>query len=85
MKKRIALVYGGNSSEWEISVQSGKNVAANIDRERFDIYEILLRGASWRVVAVSSGSVAGCNAVELPEGGIEVDKTDFSFVYNGER
>ena len=73
MKKRIALVYGGNSSEWEISVQSGKNVAENIDKERFDVYEVLLKGASWRVVAVPEGELSGVR-VELPDGGIEVDK-----------
>ena len=82
MKKRIALVYGGNSSEWEISVQSGKNVAENIDKERFDVYEVLLKGASWRVVAVPEGELSGVR-VELPDGGIEVDKTDFSFTYKG--
>lgn len=85
MKKRIALVYGGNSSEWEISVQSGKNVAENIDKERFEVYEVLLRGASWRVVGMPEELLAGDDAVKVSEDGIEVDKTDFSFVYNGER
>ena len=89
MKKSIALVYGGNSSEWEISVQSGKNVAENIDKERFDVYEILLRGASWRVVGAPAWLVAECNS-EFVEAsgavkGIEVDKTDFSFVFNGKK
>ncbi len=91
MKKSVALVYGGNSSEWEISVQSGKNVAENIDKERFDVYEILLRDASWKVVGIATQSTAesdnGCEEkrVELPDGGIEVDKTDFSFVYDGKK
>lgn len=48
MKRRIALIYGGNSSEWEISVLSGKNVAAALDREKYEVYEILLRGTDWR-------------------------------------
>jgi len=48
MKKKIALVYGGNSSEWEISVMSGKNVASELDPEKYDVHEILLRGADWR-------------------------------------
>jgi D-alanine-D-alanine ligase-like ATP-grasp enzyme len=30
MKKKIALIYGGYSSEWEVSVKSGKNVFVNI-------------------------------------------------------
>ena len=49
MKKNIALIYGGNSSEWQISIQSGKFVASHIDRSRYNVYEVLLRGASWSV------------------------------------
>ena len=47
MKKNIVLIYGGNSSEWQISIQSGKFVASHIDRSRYNVYEVLLRGASW--------------------------------------
>lgn len=47
MKKNIALIYGGNSSEWQISIQSGKFVASHIDKDRYNVYEVLLRGASW--------------------------------------
>jgi len=32
MKKIVALVYGGDSSEAEVSVKSGKHVASHIDR-----------------------------------------------------
>lgn len=51
-KKNIALIYGGNSSEIGISIQSGKYVASLIDREKYNVYEILLRGASWSVDGV---------------------------------
>lgn len=47
MKKTIALIYGGDSSEWEISVLSGKNVAAALDPVKYDVHEILLRGSDW--------------------------------------
>ena len=49
MKKNIALIYGGNSSEWQISIQSGKFVASHIDKDRYNVYEVLLCGASWSV------------------------------------
>ena len=42
MKKNIALIYGGNSSEWQISIQSGKFVASHIDKDRYNVYEVLL-------------------------------------------
>jgi D-alanine--D-alanine ligase len=49
-KEKIALFYGGNSSEAEVSVKSGKNVASCISKEKYQVYEILLRGESWRVL-----------------------------------
>lgn len=36
MKKNIALVFGGKSSEHEVSIRSGKNVADALDKNRFD-------------------------------------------------
>lgn len=76
MKKKIALVYGGDSSEVEISVQSGKNVSSYISRERYDVYEVFLRGASWKVQLYGKDGEEAISQVE-------VDKTDFSFTYNG--
>lgn len=89
MKKSIALIYGGNSEEAGISVQSGKNVSANICREEYDVYEVLLKGVHWRVLNPTGGAVgeelAG-QGLENPCGvGIEVDKTDFSFVWEGRK
>ena len=75
-KKNVALIYGGNSSEWQISILSGKNVAANIDRERYNVYEILLRGTKWSL----------CNPEpEQPEPVAEIDKTDFTCVLDGKK
>ena len=67
-KKSIAVIYGGNSSEHQVSIQSGKNVAANLDRERYDVYEILIKGKSWTLIAR--------NGEEMEPA--EINKTDFS-------
>ena len=67
-KKSVAVIYGGNSSEHQVSIQSGKNVAANLDRERYDVYEILIKGKSWSLIAR--------NGEEMEPA--EIDKTDFS-------
>lgn len=89
MKKSIALIYGGNSEEAGISVQSGKNVSGNICRGEYDVYEVLLKGVHWRVLNPSGGVVEEGLAergLENPsEVGVEVDKTDFSFVREGKR
>ena len=67
-KKSVAVIYGRNSSEHQVSIQSGKNVAANLDRERYDVYEILIKGKSWNLIAR--------NGEEMEPA--EINKTDFS-------
>ena len=93
MKKKIALIYGGNSEEAGISIQSGRNVSRNINRENYDVYEVLLRGVDWLVLNPSGEDVEE----ELPQRcldalcagvaktGVQVDKSDFSFVHDGEK
>ena len=66
----IALIYGGDTSEHDISVLSGKNCATLIDKTRYRVHEVELRGSDWKVVA--------CNGVELP--GIQINKDDFSYM-----
>lgn len=73
-RKNIALIYGGNSLEAEISIKSGKNVADNLDRDRYNIYEVLLRGESWRVINPNGEIVPGGFADELLNGEIEIEK-----------
>ena len=93
MKKKIALIYGGNSEEAGISIQSGRNVSRNINREKYDVYEVLLRGVDWLVLNPLGEDVeeelpqrcldALCAGVA--ETGVQVDKSDFSFVHDGEK
>lgn len=73
-RKNIALIYGGNSLEAEISIKSGKNVADNLDRDRYNIYEVLLRGESWRVLNPNGEIVPGGFAEELLNREIEIEK-----------
>ena len=46
--KKIALIYGGDSSEWGISVLSGKFVASCLTA-RYEVTELLLRNGQWSV------------------------------------
>ncbi len=86
-RKKIALIYGGDSSEAEVSVNSGKNVASCIDRAKYIVYEILLKQGSWRVLNPSGEEVSQEIAMQglgnISSVGVEVDKTDFSFTYDG--
>jgi len=75
MKKKIALVYGGDSSEFEVSVKSGKHIASHIDRDRYEVWEVFMKGKEWRVLA----SKVHNDSLSLV-GSYPVDKSDFSFV-----
>lgn len=77
MNPAIAVVYGGNSSEHEVSRRSGEFVAANIDRQLYDVYEVYMRGTSWKLVKA--------DGMDIPAEGIEVDKDDFSVVVGDRR
>ena len=47
MKKNIAVVTGGNSGEYEISLKSGHNVAQSLNKNLYNVYVIHLRGKDW--------------------------------------
>lgn len=50
MKKRVALIYGGEGSEREISRLSAENVDALIDKELYDVVYIeISRDAQWYI------------------------------------
>ncbi len=69
MKAKIAVVTGGNSGEYEISLKSGKNIADQLDRNKYDVYLIHLRGSQWTYKTDND---------EI----IPIDKNDFSLTLN---
>jgi D-alanine-D-alanine ligase len=71
MKKNIALLTGGYSKEFEISVSSGKVIAANIDTGLFRVYQINITSDRW--------------FYDTDGREIEVDRNDFSLTLNGEK
>lgn len=48
MKKKIAVIFGGNSTEYEVSLQSAASVFENINRDKFDVIPIgITRDGDW--------------------------------------
>ncbi len=47
MKKNIAIIMGGYSSEANISILSGNVVYNNLDKEKFDLYRVLIYKDKW--------------------------------------
>lgn len=70
MKPNIAIITGGDSSEYIVSVKSGDNVFQSIDRDLFCPWLVRMKGQSWQVV-LDNENVA------------DIDKSDFSFMHDG--
>ena len=49
MKKRIAIVCGGDSSEHDVSMRSGAGLYSFFDKERYDVKIVETRGLDWQV------------------------------------
>ena len=70
LKRNIAIVCGGDSSEHDVSLRSAQGLYSFFDKERYNVYIVDIKGRDWHV--------------ELP-GGLtaRIDRNDFSFVEDG--
>ncbi len=71
-KKNIAIVAGGDSSEYVVSVKSGANVLKAINQKLFAPWLVRIKGEEWVVLD-------GENKLS------DIDKSDFSFTVNGQK
>ena len=65
----VAIVAGGDSGEYGISMKSGKQVLLHIDREKFNPFLIRVRGKNWNCTV---------GRKKIP-----IDKNDFSLTIDG--
>ena len=73
MKRTIAIVAGGDSSEYGVSLNSAKGIYSFIDKEKYNLYIVeLSRKGGWKAV-LADGSYS------------TIDKNDFSFEDNGQK
>lgn len=72
MKRTIAIVAGGDSSEYIVSLRSAQGIYSFIDKEKYNLYIVMMKGLDWHV--------------QLPdETTCPIDRNDFSFQLNGEK
>ena len=72
MVKNIALLTGGDSSEWQIALQGAANIEKILDRTLYKPYTIVLRDKHWTYTA--------------PDGTkSELDRNDFTLTVAGEK
>ena len=81
-RKSIAVIYGSDSSEWEVSVRSGEYTASQIDGARYDVYEVFARFGDWSLRAYRCG---GERVVISEEERPQICKGDFSVVLEGNK
>ena len=43
-KRVIAIVAGGDSGEYEVSLRSAEGIASFLDKERYETYTVIIRG-----------------------------------------
>lgn len=71
MKKKIGVIFGGKSSEHEVSIESAKTVCAELARAGFEVFPLYApREGAWRLVRradLLAGRLAGTD-VELSVG-----------------
>lgn len=72
MKKNIALVAGGYSGEYAISVQSAVTIEQHLDLSRYDLYKIMITRNDWFYIDGSGNRIL-------------VDKNDFSLTLNRQK
>jgi len=71
MTKKIALIAGGFTGEYEVSINSAKNIADNLNPDKFKVYTILINRERWFYADDNNG--------------IDVDKNDFSLIIEGKK
>lgn len=78
MKKKIAIVAGGDSSEYVVSLRSAQGIWSFLNHDKYDVHILVLKGQDWKRVAYN-GAEYDWNDTTL------VDRNDFSVMLNGEK
>lgn len=71
-KPNIAVITGGDSSEFVVSVKSGANIFSAVDTEKFTPWLVQMQGLRWEVFQ---------NDEKIGN----IDRNDFSFQFKGEK
>lgn len=69
-KKNVAIIAGGDSGEYEVSINSANVVYKHLNKQRFNPYLIIITGQHWYYLDEENES-------------IDIDKSDFSLLLDG--
>ena len=80
MVRNIALLTGGDSSEWQIALQGAENIGNALDCSRYTPYTIVLRNGHWTYTAPDgTKSELDRNDFTLPVAGRKI-KLDYALI-----
>jgi D-alanine-D-alanine ligase len=69
--KNIALLAGGFTGEYEVSVNSAQNIANNLDKVKYNVYTIMINRDRWFYNGANDEA--------------DIDKNDFSMILDGQK
>ena len=72
MKRNIAIVCGGDSSEYGVSMKSAQGLYSFFDKEKYNVYIVCLSQNDWHV-QLNDGTT------------VRIDRNDFSFIEDGKK
>ena len=94
MRRKIAIIAGGDSSEYEVSLRSAAGIysfllgiASQESRHDYDLTIVCLRGKEWRALAETDNELQKNNGTVPMDSDkwVTIDKNDFSYTYQGEK
>lgn len=71
MKRIIAVIAGGDSAEFGISLQTANHIFATLDKDKYSPYLVVFKGTDWNV--------------KIDEANYPIDRNDFSFTKDSKR
>ncbi|RXQ87488.1 D-alanine--D-alanine ligase [Ancylomarina salipaludis] len=71
MKRNILIIAGGDSAEFEISMQTSQHIFNTLDKKQYQVYLAVFRGQNWKV--------------NLEDREYDIDKNDFSITVDANK
>ena len=71
MKRNILIIAGGDSAEFEISMQTSQHIFNTLDKKQYQVYLAVFRGQNWKV--------------NLEDREYDIDKNDFSITIDANK
>lgn len=87
MKRKVAIVAGGDSSEYEVSLRSAAGLYSFFNKEQYDVHIVCLHGLDWKVAVdyYGEGPVTFYTDPSNRITWVDISRQDFSYTINGDK